>query len=273
MIYSTEAWSKISDKELTRLEQVDFALLRNIVHAHSKCSKAFLLLEFGVITFSHLIMIRRLMYHHHIISRDNKETIKKIYRKQKEDQLKGDWYETLMTDFDFIREENNDERISKIPKEQYRNMIKRKVENEAFHYFLTLKEKSKKKMGHLKYTELAIQPYLINGQFTLNQIKLLFSLRSKCYPAKLNFRKLNRGNLKCVMGCIEDESQSHIFENCEPLRKTLDQHQQNISIEKIYGSVQDQKEAVLIFEQIDKQRRQFINSDILPGGVVARTQA
>ena len=102
-------------------------------------------------------------------------------------------------------------------------------------------------MGHLKYTELAIQPYLINGQFTLNQIKLLFSLRSKCYPAKLNFRKLNRGNLKCVMGCIEDESQSHIFENCEPLRKTLDQHQQNISIEKIYGSVQDQKEAVLIF--------------------------
>ena len=90
------------------------------------------------------------MYHHHIISRDNKETIKKIYRKQKEDQLKGDWYETLMTDFDFIREENNDERISKIPKEQYRNMIKRKVENEALHYFLTLKEKSKNENGAFK---------------------------------------------------------------------------------------------------------------------------
>ena len=48
MIYSTEAWSKISDNELHRLEQVDFALLRSLVEAHSKCSMAFILLEFGV---------------------------------------------------------------------------------------------------------------------------------------------------------------------------------------------------------------------------------
>ena len=30
MIYSTESWSKISDKELTRLEQVDMALLLSL---------------------------------------------------------------------------------------------------------------------------------------------------------------------------------------------------------------------------------------------------
>ena len=45
MIYSTEAWSRISDTEVTRLEQVDFALLRSLVEAHSKCSKAFILLN------------------------------------------------------------------------------------------------------------------------------------------------------------------------------------------------------------------------------------
>ena len=74
------------------------------------------------------------------------------------------------------------------------------------------------------------------------------------------------------MGCKEVESQSHIFENCEPLRQTLDQYQQNISIEKMYGSVQDQKEAIVIFEQIDNKRKS-IKSDILPGGFVTRTQA
>ena len=99
MIYSTESWSKISDIEMARLEQVDMAVLRNIVDAHSKCSKAFLLLEYGVLSFSHLIMIRRIMYHHHIINRDPQELINKIYMKQKEDTLKGDWYESLMTDF------------------------------------------------------------------------------------------------------------------------------------------------------------------------------
>ena len=74
----------------------------------------------------------------------------------------------------------------------------------------------------------------------------------------------------CRMGCNEDESQSHIFENCEPLRQTLN-NQHKISIHKIYGSVYDQKEAIVIFEQIDDQRKLMI--DILPGGFVARTPA
>ena len=139
-------------------------------------------------------MIRRMMYHHHIISRDNKEIIKKIYMKQKEDPLKGDWFQTLLSDFTFIKEEINYEHISKPPKDQYRNMIKEKVRNKAFWCYLNLKEKSKKKMKDLNYTKLEIQPYMTNGQFSLKQIKLLFALRSKCYRAKLNFRKMNKGN-------------------------------------------------------------------------------
>jgi len=49
MIYSTEAWSKIFDSELVRLEQVDMSLLRSLTEGHSKTSKAFVLLEFGVL--------------------------------------------------------------------------------------------------------------------------------------------------------------------------------------------------------------------------------
>ena len=45
-----------------------------------------------------------------------------------------------------------------------------------------------------------------------------------------------------------------------------------ISIDKIYGSVSDQKEEFVIFEQIANQRK-FMNINILPGGFVARTPA
>ena len=86
-------------------------------------------------------------------SRDNKEIIKKIYLKQKEDPLKGDWFETLLSDFTTIKEELNDESISKIPKDQYRKSIKEKVSCEAFECFLKLKDKSKKKMKELNYTK------------------------------------------------------------------------------------------------------------------------
>ena len=121
--------------------------------------------------------------------------IKKIYLKQKEDYLKGDWFQTLKSDFATLKEDIDDEKISIIPKEAYKKCIKQKVEKEAFEHYLRLKDKCKKKMRELQYDKLGIQPYIINGDFTLKQIKLLFSLRSKCYPARLNFRKLNRGNL------------------------------------------------------------------------------
>ena len=116
MIFSTEAWTSISDTELTRMEQVDLALLRSLVEAHSKCSKAFILMEFGVLKIRYRIMIRRMMYHQHIITRDSKELIHKIYLKQKEDSLRGDWYKTLQEDFQFIGEDLDDDKKRKIPK-------------------------------------------------------------------------------------------------------------------------------------------------------------
>ena len=57
-------------------------------------------------------------------------------------------------------------------------------------------------MKDLEYDSLLIQPYLTNGQFQMKQIKLLFSLRSKSYPAKTNFSKMHRGNLRCRLGCL-----------------------------------------------------------------------
>ena len=95
MIYSTESWSKISDKELTRLEQVDMALLLSLAEGHTKTRRAFVLLEFGVLKVRHLSMIRRFMYHHHLVTRPNHELINKVYLKQKEDSLKGDWFRSL----------------------------------------------------------------------------------------------------------------------------------------------------------------------------------
>ena len=95
-------------------------------------------------------------------------------------------------------------------------------------------------MKDLEYDSLSIQPYLINGQFTMKQIQLLFSLRCKSYPAKMNFSKMHRGDLKCRLGCLEDETQTHIFENCEVMKSKI-YHELKTSVRNIFGSVMDQK--------------------------------
>ena len=118
LLYSTEAWNNMSDKEYERLEQVDMAALRALVGGgHSRCPKAFYYLEFGTLMVRHVIMIKRLSYHHHIITRDDSEIIKKIYLKQKEDPLKGDWVQLIQKDYEFIQEDWNDDFLKSIPKD------------------------------------------------------------------------------------------------------------------------------------------------------------
>ena len=159
-----------------------------------------------VLSIRHLIMIRRLMFHHHLVSRSNNELIKKVYLKQKESSLKGDWFRTLQEDFVFMGEEIDDEKIVTFSKELYKSYIKEKVTNSAFESYLAMKEQSKKKLKSLEYKSFGIQPYLTSEMFSLKQIKLLYSLRSQCYSAKMNFKKMHKTHCK-----LAHQSQS---QNC-----------------------------------------------------------
>ena len=47
-------------------------------------------------------MIIKKNYHHHIITREDNELIKKVYIKQKESPLKGDWIHSLRKDYEFF---------------------------------------------------------------------------------------------------------------------------------------------------------------------------
>ena len=221
MIFSTEEWSSISNGEMTRLEQVDMSLLRSLVEGHSKCSRAFILMEFGVLEIRHRITIRRLMFHHHLVTRDSNELIFKVWQKQKEDSLKGDWYQTLEKDFQFISEEIDDEKIRKNLKYMYKKYIKLEVEQAAFQPYLEAKERSKNKMHLLQYKTLGFQCYLTDNSFSHNEFKLLFSLRSNCYSVETNFRKMNKGYLQCIFKCDKNKTQIHVFENCQPIEKKL----------------------------------------------------
>ena len=124
MLYSAEAWSGITEKQLARLEVVDSSLLRRLTGGHVKCATEFLHLETGTWKLRHHLTYLRLMYHHHILTRDNTETIKKIYIKQKNNFIKGDWFQLLVKDFEFITIEMNEKEISGMSKDTYKKVVK-----------------------------------------------------------------------------------------------------------------------------------------------------
>ena len=81
LLFSAEAWSALSEKQLARLEVVDTSLLRQLTGGgHSKCPTEFHHLESGTWKLRHILTYhRRLMFHHEILSRGEDETIREIY--------------------------------------------------------------------------------------------------------------------------------------------------------------------------------------------------
>ena len=176
MLFNSEAWSNVSDRDMERLELVDTSALKHLVAGHAKSNKVFYYLEFGVLMIRHVVMMRRLIYHHHIINRDNDEVIKKIYQKQEESPCKGDWALLIKKDFEFIGEQINQNFILNTSKKDYSKFIRNKVQSAAFESYLQLKGVSKKKMKDLKYDKLMIQNYLVSDQLSLEDKYLLSSL-------------------------------------------------------------------------------------------------
>ena len=128
------------------------------------------------------------MYHHNIISRQENETIFKIYKKQQEDCVKGDWLKLLEKDFKFIGVEMNEEKIRSTPKDIYKKEIKQLIDKAAFNYFIELKN-THKKIKDIHYEAMKIQPYLQSKLLNIKEKELLYSLRSHCHQSKFNLKK------------------------------------------------------------------------------------
>ena len=56
-------------------------------------------------------------------------------------------------------------------------------------------------MKDVHYEKLEMQSYTKSSKLNLDGIRLFFALRSKPYPAKMNYKKINKGNLKCTFVC------------------------------------------------------------------------
>ena len=248
LLFTAETWSGVKNSDLVRLEHVDLALLSSLVSGHSKCAGEFTHMELGTLKLRHILTKNRLMFHHHLLSLDENETLRKIYEKQKINKTKGDWFCLLQEDFSFIGEAMNEDLIKSMSKCDYKIKVTQLVQKAAFQWF-SLQQEGHKKTKNILYEEFKTQPYLTSKLFNNEERNLLYSLRSKCHPAKNNFRKMNRNNLFCSLGCQNIEDQFHIFKNCPILSNC----EQNPPLEFIFGDILKQKEAIDVFLPIDKK--------------------
>ena len=137
------------------MEVVDTSLLVRLTGGHTKCATKFNHLETGTWMLRHHLTYLRLLYHQHILTRDKEETVNKIYYKQKQQPIKGNRFQLLMRNFEFIEVEMSEEAIACTPKSQYKKIIKALVHKAAFK-FLTMKKEGHTKLDKISYTKLKL---------------------------------------------------------------------------------------------------------------------
>lgn len=199
-----------------------------------------------------------MIYLQTILKRSESEVTKKVYLKQKENPVPGDWTNLVRNDFKIIGCNLTDTDIEDMSVDTYKNFIKNKVREKAFEDLQEIR-KSHSKVSDLIYKNfLQPQEYLTNSTFSYSEVCVLFGLRSKTMRGiKGNFSYLqNGGDSLCPVCQKHNDTQAEVME-CKILRSMV-VFSDSVKYSQIFGNVQEQKEVVNVYIRLLSARDQLL---------------
>ena len=270
IMFNSEAWHDIEDKDIKPLEKVDEALLRGLLNAHAKTPVEALYLETESMPIRFVLKSRRLMYLHNILQKDKTEMVRKIYETQKINPTSGDFYEMVRSDMSAVGMTVTDDDISRMSKYQFKALVKKKVKDAAFEYLLAQKE-THSKMSGLVYNKYQCQEYLTSPIFNNESRSLLLRLRTRTVSGiKSDFKGVYT-DTTCPLGCGNPDTLQNIL-TCPVL---ISQHNTSeISRSKIYhkdifsDDLQKQKQVTELYRQLLQIRNEISSQPVADTGPV-----
>ena len=172
-MYNSEVWGSFTKADLNSLEILDRKILKLILGSHCKSQSEMLFLETAALPLSYILSIRRLGYLQTLLRRDEKEITKRIFRTQMKNPISGDWALLFQQDINKCEIEMDENKISQMDAQSFKNMVKSKVRKIAFSELSIIQQKHTK-VQNIHYSGLsAPQEYLMSTTFT-NKKRQLF---------------------------------------------------------------------------------------------------
>lgn len=264
MLYNSEVWHSLSEKEIRMLEMVDEYLLRSMVKGHSKTPLEFLYLEAGALPIRFIISSRRLNYLHTLLKRPEHEITRQVYEAQKNNTVRGDFYELVQSDIDAVGGGLTEEIIEQSSKADFKSKVKAKITQAALEY-LKAKQQGHSKVKSIKYQKLQTQHYIKSPLFNNNEVNLLHALRSRMVNTKANFPSKYQNNLNCPLCDRSRDDQPHILE-CQVLKDKL--KTEEVTIERnvyndLFEDTLKQKEITVLFSRLLDIRETLVDEDLV----------
>ena len=214
LLTNSETWLRLSKENMKKLEGVDLLLLRKLLRTPISTPKAGLYLETGCVPLCYIIKARRIMFLHHILTRDDNALISRVFWAQVHKPAKGDWCKVVREDLDDVGlTELSFEQIKEMSKEKLKDLVNDHIRSSAFNQLQEDKMKLSK-IASKTYDKLDIQPYLTDATVPVRLMILTFRWRMRMINVGWNFGKKE----KCPLCLKEDDTQSHLL-YCEKLEE------------------------------------------------------
>ena len=91
ILNQSEVWYNVTEKELKKLEAVDAYLHAKVLESNSKTSHCLMHLELGTIPLRYIMMKKRIMYLHHLLTNKRNSLVQEVLKAQMEKPMKGDF--------------------------------------------------------------------------------------------------------------------------------------------------------------------------------------
>ena len=104
--------------------------------------------------------------------------------------------------------------------------------------------------------KLQCENYIKDRRFTVDEVQLLFMLRSRQFPVKNNYKnKYRNTNLLCELCKLEECTEAHLT-RCIVMKEFVPElnYKPSPNYMNIFGNVSEQLSIVKIFEKIKRQR-------------------
>jgi hypothetical protein len=207
LLCNAETWLRLRACEVRMLERVDEMLIRKLLQVPRSTPGAALYLETGALPIQILLKVKRIMFLHHILTREKETLIHQVLMSQIEKPVKGDWFLVVLEDLETLGLKDFPmSKIAEMSKEALKQLVKKHAEITALSD-LNARKSGLSKISSLAYNKLAFQSYLMARTTSKRQKRLQFRWRTRMVNVGWNYGDKR----KCPLCNEADDTQEHVL--------------------------------------------------------------
>ena len=261
LTFNSEIWYNLTKVQINKLEQIDEMYMRKVFNVARTVPKEGLYIECGKMPIKFIIKMRRMMFLWHILSRNKDELLFKFYTAQKLAPSIHDWVHQIDKDKEELNLELSDEEIRSMTKQQFKKLLKQKIEKLA-RGFLKNIQNFHSKTKNLELKTFTPQDYLLSKNLNTQEVQNLYKLRNNMIDVKENFKSSHTNNMWCKTCSLFTETQQHLVD-CQSIKNKL--HGivkfEELKYNMIYGKTKEQEFYAKNYTLILAARQDILESE------------